>query len=96
MEKYGYMGIAAVQIDRCERCSMVWLDADELQNMVIALAQSNYRSERAFRREQEQRITLSTGGGLPENAQRQHYLGMMFDDGVLASQVLVQLLRLLR
>jgi Zn-finger nucleic acid-binding protein len=96
MEKYGYMGMAAVQVDRCERCELVWLDGNELQNMVIALAQSNYRSQHSFQREQEQRITLSMGGGLPEDEQQQHDFGAMFDDGVLASQVLVQLLRLLR
>jgi Zn-finger nucleic acid-binding protein len=44
MEKYGYMGMLAIQIDRCERCSLVWLDADELQNMVLAFAKDNYRS----------------------------------------------------
>ena len=49
MEKYGYMGLAAIQIDRCDPCSVVWLDTDELQNMVLALAKSNYRSERAMR-----------------------------------------------
>jgi len=48
MEKYGYMGIAAIQIDRCDPCSVVWLDADELQNMVLALAKTNYRSETAW------------------------------------------------
>ena len=45
MEKYGYMGIAAIQVDRCDVCGLVWLDADELQNMVLALAKENYRSE---------------------------------------------------
>ena len=48
MEKYGYMGLAAIQIDRCDACALVWLDTDELQNMVLALAKSNYRSERAM------------------------------------------------
>lgn len=47
MEKYGYMGIAAIQIDRCDPCALVWLDADELQNMVLALAKTNYRTETA-------------------------------------------------
>ena len=48
MDKYGYMGIAAIQINRCDSCAEIWLDADELQNMVLALAQSNYRSESAL------------------------------------------------
>jgi Zn-finger nucleic acid-binding protein len=67
MEKYGYMGMGAIQIDRCEQCSLVWLDADELQNMVLALAKSSYRSENAYRREKEQNIDLTTGS-LPPGA----------------------------
>ncbi len=41
MEKYGYMGMTAIPIDRCDRCASLWLDADELQNMILALAKSN-------------------------------------------------------
>lgn len=48
MEKYGYMNIAAIQIDRCDSCARVWLDAEELQNMVLALAKTNYRSQAAW------------------------------------------------
>ena len=44
MDKYGYMGLGAIEMDRCEQCTSVWLDADELQNMVLALAKDNYRS----------------------------------------------------
>ena len=44
MEKYGYLGLAAIMIDRCDACNRVWLDADELQNMLLALAKMNYRS----------------------------------------------------
>ena len=47
MAEYGYMGLAAIPIDRCDPCSLLWLDADELQNMVLALAKTNYRSESA-------------------------------------------------
>lgn len=46
MEKYGYMGWSAIPIDRCDRCSLVWLDSDELQNMILALAKSNYIRDR--------------------------------------------------
>ena len=95
MEKYGYMGLAAIQIDRCDQCDLVWLDADELQNMVLALAKSLSRGEDAFRRERERRLTLGTAGGVPEDEQPQRDLGDIINDGVLASQVLVQLLRLL-
>ena len=58
MEKYGYMGLAAVQIDRCDPCSLVWLDANELQNMVLALAKANYRSEQAYQREHDRAFPL--------------------------------------
>jgi len=63
MEKYGYMGIAAIQINRCDPCAEIWLDADELQNMVLALAKSNYRSEANWQRSQRENITLPGVGG---------------------------------
>ncbi len=53
MEKYGYMGIGAIQIDRCDPCALMWLDADELQNMVLALAKTNYRAETAWQESKE-------------------------------------------
>ena len=59
MEKYGYMGIGAIEIDRCEPCTLVWLDADELQNMVLALAQSNYRSVAAWQESLRERVDIS-------------------------------------
>jgi Zn-finger nucleic acid-binding protein len=65
MEKYGYMGIGAIQIDRCDPCALVWLDTDELQNMVLALAKSNYRSERALKIERESAIDLARGSVPP-------------------------------
>jgi Zn-finger nucleic acid-binding protein len=43
MEKYGYMGLNAIMIDRCHTCSLIWLDADELQNMVLVYAREQYR-----------------------------------------------------
>jgi Zn-finger nucleic acid-binding protein len=52
MEKYGYMGLAVILIDRCDRCILVWLETDELQNMVLALAKTNYRSQQAIREAQ--------------------------------------------
>lgn len=61
MEKYGYMGLAAVTIDRCDKCALLWLDADELQNMVLALAQTNYRSEKRVRAELTDFQPLSAG-----------------------------------
>jgi Zn-finger nucleic acid-binding protein len=65
MEKYGYMGIAAVQIDRCDRCGLVWLDTDELQNMVLALARDNYRSARAFQKQRTEALDLTQGSVPP-------------------------------
>ena len=61
MEKYGYMGIGAIQIDRCDPCNLVWLDTNELQNMILALAKSNYRSDRAWKMERESDLDLARG-----------------------------------
>jgi Zn-finger nucleic acid-binding protein len=62
MEKYGYMGIGAIQINRCDPCALVWLDADELQNMVLALAKDNYRSEAAWQELQRDRVDIAQAG----------------------------------
>jgi len=61
MEKYGYMGLAAIQIDRCNRCAQVWLDAKELEAMMLALAKTNYRSERARVRERDANRDILSG-----------------------------------
>jgi Zn-finger nucleic acid-binding protein len=61
MEKYGYMGLGAIQIDRCDPCNLVWLDTNELQNMILALAKSNYHSEHAMKMEQEGALDLAQG-----------------------------------
>jgi Zn-finger nucleic acid-binding protein len=61
MEKYGYMGIGAIQIDRCDPCNLVWLDTDELQNMVLALAKTNHRSELSYQNSRRQRMDISVG-----------------------------------
>lgn len=58
MEKYGYMGIGAIQIDRCDACSLIWLDADELQNMVLALAKTNYRSDAAWQEARKRDVDI--------------------------------------
>ena len=50
MEKYGYLGLAVLMMDRCEACAHVWLDADELPRMVVALAKANYRAEESRQR----------------------------------------------
>lgn len=62
MDKYGYMGIAAIQINRCDACAEIWLDADELQNMVLALAQSNYRSESALEKSKRESLDIAEMG----------------------------------
>ena len=92
MEKYGYMGLAAIQIDRCERCESVWLDADELPNMVLALARTNYRSEKAQRREWEDSQDIASVGMRSFAGAR-----VEFDPNVAGGVVAVTaLLRLLR
>ncbi|MGD1017804.1 MAG: zf-TFIIB domain-containing protein [Verrucomicrobiia bacterium] len=62
MDKYGYMGMAAIQINRCDPCAELWLDADELQNMVLALAKSNYRSDAARERSQREEMDIGEAG----------------------------------
>ncbi len=92
MEKYGYMGMAAILIDRCDRCNLVWLDTAELQSMVLALAQTNYRSRRTLQREFASRLT-PLGGGIPSEQKRTD--NGPFDDSAGEAAVAVQaLLRL--
>jgi len=69
MEKYGYMSLAAISIDRCDRCALLWLDASELQNMLLALAKSNYRTEKRLRDKRNEFSPLSAGlvGAIPGN-----------------------------
>jgi Zn-finger nucleic acid-binding protein len=62
MDKYGYMGIGAIQIDRCDPCALVWLDADELQNMALALARTNYRSEAARQESHREQLDIAEAG----------------------------------
>jgi Zn-finger nucleic acid-binding protein len=62
MEKYGYMGLTAIQVNRCDPCAELWLDADELQNMVLALAKSNYRSESAWETSKREEMDIGEAG----------------------------------
>lgn len=50
MEKYGYLGLATIMMDRCDPCAHVWLDAEELPRMVVALAKANHRAEQSRQR----------------------------------------------
>ncbi len=96
MEKYGYMGIASIQIDRCAPCTLVWLDADELQNMVLALAKSNYRSETAWQKLRRERVDIGELG-VQGASQMGHAYGWVFGRGghppVVAETLLRSLLR---
>jgi Zn-finger nucleic acid-binding protein len=87
MEKYGYMGMTAITIDRCDRCEIVWLDSHELESMVVALARDNYRSRRAVQREHENsRDYLSVGAGPTED-------NGTWNTGMVAVEVLLRLLK---
>jgi Zn-finger nucleic acid-binding protein len=62
MEKYGYMGLNSITIDRCDGCSLVWLDANELQNMVLVYAREQYRlAERREKTKRESFDIVSAG-----------------------------------
>jgi Zn-finger nucleic acid-binding protein len=98
MEKYGYMGIGAIQINRCDPCTLLWLDADELQNMVLALAKTNYRSEDTYLREKEESVDGSSAALLPGGYASANWL---FPDQrlgvrgvVIAADILLRLLAL--
>lgn len=95
MEKYGYMGIGAIQIDRCDACNLVGLDADELQNMLSALAKANYRSEAP--REVSQRAQLAMADARVHGASLRSDRGWVFDGSrettVVAKALLGLLLR---
>ena len=95
MEKYGYMGMSAIPIDRCDTCESVWLDADELQNMVLALARDQYRSERARRQEWESRLDLAHAA-MPPAAQSGGLWVFPDNTPANAAVLALQLLRLLR
>lgn len=95
MEKYGYLGMKAVQIDRCDRCALLWLDTDELQNMVLALARDNYRAEHRLRHERAGMLSLGGGGGAVDepSAARGSWL-FPGDDSAWTDVLAWQLLRL--
>ena len=97
MEKYGYMGIAAIQIDRCDPCALVWLDANELQNMVLALAKTNYRSESEWQKLQRGRVDILESGvqGASQVGRSYGSHGWVFGGGGQTLVVAQTLLRLL-
>jgi len=91
MDKYGYMGLAVIQIDRCDNCALVWLDADELQNMVLALAKTNYQIEQSQRRTRD---TITPFAGAVPPRSRKSWLFEDDADGVelAVAQLLLGLL----
>ncbi|MGA2605378.1 MAG: zf-TFIIB domain-containing protein [Verrucomicrobiia bacterium] len=95
MEKYGYMGIGAIQIDRCDPCAELWLDADELQNMVLALAKSNYRSEVAWEKSKREEMDIGEAGVQGAGTVGVGRYGWLFPGGRSAIVPAINLLRLL-
>jgi Zn-finger nucleic acid-binding protein len=96
MEKYGYMGIAAIQINRCDPCTLLWLDADELQNMVLALAKTNYRSEAEWEQLQRERVDTAEAGvqaaGIQPHYGRRGWLFAGSPETYVAARALISLL----
>ncbi len=95
MDKYGYMGIAAIQINRCDPCAELWLDADELQNMVLALAKSNYRSESAWEKSKRESLDIAETGVQGARTVGAGRYGWLFPGGRSAIVPAINLLRLL-
>lgn len=94
MDKYGYMGLATIQLDRCNCCEAIWLDADELENMLVALARTNYRSESALRREREASRNIVSAGMAGLAAKGGHEGdGVPVGGALTAAQILLRLLR---
>ena len=91
MEKYGYMGYAAIPIDRCDGCALVWLDSDELQNIVLALAKNKYRVERG-RRDAKTALDLTDIGLSAAEPDRRDWLFADPDDGSDRMIAMAQLL----
>jgi Zn-finger nucleic acid-binding protein len=94
MEKYGYLGMAAIPIDRCDLCAVVWLDANELQGMVLALAKDNYRSEHARKQEWASRLELAHATMPPGGRVGGIWL-LPDSNAATAAQIVWQVLRLL-
>jgi Zn-finger nucleic acid-binding protein len=94
MDKYGYMGLATVLVDQCDRCILVWLDTDELQNMVLALAKRNYRSQRAMREASKNEVDFVTsamsGAAFPARS-RNWLFGNHVSEGLAVAQALLRL-----
>lgn len=92
MEQYGYMGLAAIPIDRCDACSLLWLDADELQNMVLALAKTNYRSDQArlkeWRSTTDGFVSVAISGLVPREPNSWLFRSQRAEDWVIAEAVL--------
>lgn len=94
MDKYGYMGLAAILVDRCDRCILVWLDTDELQNMLLALAKTNYRTQRATR-DAPRRDLDFVAAAMPGSAMRTRPNNWLFGNNVSNGLAVAQsLLRL--
>lgn len=96
MDKYGYMGLAAIQINRCDPCAEIWLDTDELQNMVLALAKSNYRSESALEKSRREEMEIAKAGLRGTNMGGSATRGAwLFAEGRLGPSAAMSLLSLL-
>jgi len=91
MDRYGYMGLAAIQINRCDPCSLVWLDADELQNMVLALAKTNYRSAAEREKLKREEVDIGAAGlaGVSLGQNRSWLFGGRNQNTSVAAEVLL-------
>lgn len=56
MERFDYLGKGAVNLDKCSRCRLLWLDADEL-DAVVGIA-AELREEASYRPKIEVRVSV--------------------------------------
>jgi Zn-finger nucleic acid-binding protein len=62
MARHPYCGIKGIEIDSCPTCRRLWLDADELEAALAAVAKMNYRSTQ--REATHRRVRLKPGQGM--------------------------------
>ena len=63
MDRYPYCGIKAIPIDGCFACRRIWLDKDELETALVAVAKTNY-AKRDREATWEKGRTTKEGDGL--------------------------------
>lgn len=62
METFPYLGLPKVELDRCEDCMLVWLDAEELTGVAQLCAQSEGRIRALYEVSRRDRNSVGDSG----------------------------------